>query len=237
MTFSNYVKAHTNTYGLDLIDAQIDQLQRFYEQVVTTNEHMNLTGITEPEEFALKHVVDSLSCYDPKYFTKGARVIDLGTGAGFPGVPLGIYDLSLQITLFDSLQKRLRFLEGVIEDLGLHGCRTLHGRAEDLAHQEYRESFDLLTSRAVARLSILLEWGLPYVKVGGYMVALKGSIVQEELEESKRAVSILGGEIVEVKEVTLPTLEDKRAIVYIKKVQPTPKQYPRKPKEIKTKPL
>lgn len=237
MTFSNYVKAHTNTYGLDLTDAQIDQLQRFYEQVVTTNEHMNLTGITEPEEFALKHVVDSLSCYDSKYFTKGATVIDLGTGAGFPGVPLGIYDLSLQITLFDSLQKRLRFLDGVIEDLGLHGCRTLHGRAEDLAHQEYRESFDLLTSRAVARLSILLEWGLPYVKVGGYMVALKGSIVQEELEESKRAVSILGGEIVEVKEVTLPTLEDKRAIVYIKKVQPTPKQYPRKPKEIKTKPL
>lgn len=237
MTFSDYVKAHTNTYGLDLTDAQIDQLQRFYEQVVTTNEHMNLTGITEPEEFALKHVVDSLSCYDLKYFTNGATVIDLGTGAGFPGVPLGIYDSSLQITLFDSLQKRLRFLDGVIEDLGLHGCRTLHGRAEDLAHQEYRESFDLLTSRAVARLSILLEWGLPYVKVGGYMVALKGSIVQEELEESKRAVTILGGEIVEVKEVTLPTLDDKRAIVYIKKVKPTPKKYPRKPKEIKTKPL
>ena len=237
MTFSDYVKAHTNTYGLDLTDAQIDQLQRFYEQVVTTNEHMNLTGITEPEEFALKHVVDSLSCYDLKYFTNGATVIDLGTGAGFPGVPLVIYDSSLQITLFDSLQKRLRFLDGVIEDLGLHGCRTLHGRAEDLAHQEYRESFDLLTSRAVARLSILLEWGLPYVKVGGYMVALKGSIVQEELEESKRAVSILGGEIVEVKEVTLPTLDDKRAIVYIKKVKPTPKKYPRKPKEIKTKPL
>ena len=237
MTFSDYVKAHTTTYGLDLTDAQIDQLQRFYEEVVTTNEHMNLTGITEPEEFTLKHVVDSLSCYDPKYFTNGATVIDLGTGAGFPGVPLGIYDASLQITLFDSLQKRLRFLDGVIEDLGLHGCRTLHGRAEDLAHQAYRESFDLLTSRAVARLSILLEWGLPYVKVGGYMVALKGSIVQEELEESKRAVSILGGEIVEVKEVTLPTLDDKRAIVYIKKVKPTPKKYPRKPKEIKTKPL
>ena len=237
MIFSDYVKVHTTTYGLDLTDIQIDQLQRFYEQVVTTNEHMNLTGITEPEEFALKHVVDSLSCYEPKYFSKVATVIDLGTGAGFPGVPLSIYDASLQITLFDSLQKRLRFLDGVIEDLGLHGCRTLHGRAEDLAHQEYRESFDLLTSRAVARLSILLEWGLPYVKVGGYMVALKGSIVQEELEESKRAVSILGGEIVEVKEVTLPTLDDKRAIVYIKKVKPTPKKYPRKPKEIKTKPL
>ena len=237
MTFSNYVKAHINTYGLDLTDAQIDQLQRFYEQVVTTNEHMNLTGITEPEEFALKHVVDSLSCYDPKYFTKGAAVIDLGTGAGFPGVPLSIYDPSLRITLFDSLQKRLRFLDGVVEDLGLQGLQTLHGRAEDLAHQEYRESFDLLTSRAVARLSILLEWGLPYVKVGGYMVALKGSIVQEELEESKRAVAILGGEIVEVKEVTLPTLDDKRAIVYIKKVKPTPKKYPRKPKEIKIKPL
>ena len=237
MTFSDYVKAHTITYGLDLTDTQIDQLQRFYEQVITTNEHMNLTGITEPEEFALKHVVDSLSCYDPKYFTNGASVIDLGTGAGFPGVPLGIYYASLQITLFDSLQKRLRFLDGVIEDLGLQGCSTLHGRAEDLAHQEYRESFDLLTSRAVARLSILLEWGLPYVKVGGYMVALKGSIVQEELEESKCALSILGGEIVEVKEVTLPTLDDKRAIVYIKKVKPTPKKYPRKPKEIKTKPL
>ena len=237
MTFSDYVKAHTTTYGLDLTNTQIDQLQRFYEHVVTTNEHMNLTGITEPEEFALKHVVDSLSCYDPKYFKKCATVIDLGTGAGFPGVPLGIYDLSLQITLFDSLQKRLRFLDGVIEKLGLQGYSTLHGRAEDLAHQEYRESFDLLTSRAVARLSILLEWGLPYVKVGGYMVALKGSIVQEELEESKRALSILGGEIVEVKEVTLPTLDDKRAIVYIKKVKPTGKKYPRKPKEIKTKPL
>ena len=237
MIFSNYVKVHTTSFGLTLTDTQVDQLQRFYEQVVTTNEHMNLTGITEPEEFALKHVVDSLSCYDPKYFTKDATVIDLGTGAGFPGVPLGIYDRSLQITLFDSLQKRLRFLDGVIEELGLQGCSTLHGRAEDLAHQEYRESFDLLTSRAVARLSILLEWGLPYVKVGGYMVALKGSIVQEELEESKRALSILGGEIVEVKEVTLPTLDDKRAIVYIKKVKPTGKKYPRKPKEIKTKPL
>ena len=98
MMFSNYVKTHTDTYGLDLTDVQIDQLQRFYEQVVTTNEHMNLTGITEAEEFALKHVVDSLSCYDSKYFTKGASVIDLGTGAGFPGVPLGIYDPSLQIT-------------------------------------------------------------------------------------------------------------------------------------------
>ena len=150
---------------------------------------------------------------------------------------MAIYDRSLKVTLFDSLKKRLTFLESIIDKLKLTNCTTLHGRAEDLSHQDYRESFDIATSRAVARLPILLEWTVPYVKEGGYVVALKGAIYEEEVKESNKALSTLKATIEEVRTVTLPTLDDKRAILYIKKTGKTPKQYPRKPKEIKDKPL
>ena len=141
------------------------------------------------------------------------------------------------MTLFDSLKKRLTFLESVIDELQLTNCKTLHGRAEDLSHQDYRESFDIATSRAVARLPILLEWTVPYVKQGGYVIALKGAIYEEEVGESDKALSTLKASIEDVRTVTLPTLDDKRAIVYIKKTGKTPGKYPRKPKEIKDKPL
>lgn len=143
----------------------------------------------------------------------------------------------LHVTLFDSLKKRLTFLEFVIDELQLTNCKTLHGRAEDLSHQDYRESFDIATSRAVARLPILLEWTVPYVKQGGYVIALKGAIYEEEVGESDKALSTLKASIEDVRTVTLPTLDDKRAIVYIKKTGTTPGKYPRKPKEIKDKPL
>ncbi len=148
-----------------------------------------------------------------------------------------IVAFSMLRALLDSLKKRLNFLESVIDELKLTNCTTLHGRAEDLSHQDYRESFDIATSRAVARLPILLEWTVPYVKEGGYVVALKGAIYEEEVKESNKALSTLKATIEEVRTVTLPTLDDKRAILYIKKTGKTPKQYPRKPKEIKDKPL
>ena len=182
-------------------------------------------------------MIDSLSCYDSNIIKSGMSIIDVGTGAGFPGIPLAIYDRSLKVTLFDSLKKRLTFLESVMDELNLTNCTTLHGRAEDLSHQDYRESFDIATSRAVARLPILLEWTVPYVKEGGYVVALKGAIYEEEVGESHKALSTLKAKIEEVRTVTLPTLDDKRAILYIKKTGKTPKQYPRKPKDIKDKPL
>lgn len=236
MAFIDELRTYSKDYGLELTARQLEKFAIYYDRVVTTNESMNLTAITEAKEFALKHIIDSLSCYDQDYL--GQKVLDLGTGAGFPGVPLGIYDETLEITLFDSLQKRLTFLDGVTAELGLTKLTTLHGRAEDKAHDTaYREAFDAVTSRAVARLPILLEWALPYIKVGGYFIALKGLLAQEEVEESQKALKVLGGHIEEIREITLPTLTDKRAIIYIKKVAPSPKKYPRKPKDIKTKPL
>lgn len=178
------------------------------------------------------------SSTEPVVFKVGASLLDLGTGAGFPGIPLAIMRPDLKITLFDSLQKRLTFLESVIKELGLLNVTTLHGRAEDVSHTvAHREAYDIVTSRAVARLPILLEWALPYVKQNGYMVALKGAAYEEESKEATKALQILKGKIAMVKPVQLPTLTDKRAIIYVRKMGHTPKPYPRKPKEIKLKPL
>lgn len=178
------------------------------------------------------------SSTEPVVFKVGAKLLDLGTGAGFPGIPLAIMRPDLKITLFDSLQKRLTFLESVIKELGLLNVTTLHGRAEDVSHTAaHREAYDIVTSRAVARLPILLEWALPYVKQNGYMVALKGAAYEDESKEATKALQILKGKIAMVKPVQLPTLTDKRAIIYVRKMGHTPKSYPRKPKEIKLKPL
>ncbi|KAF1680707.1 16S rRNA (guanine(527)-N(7))-methyltransferase RsmG [Veillonella sp. R32] len=178
------------------------------------------------------------SSTEPVVFKVGASLLDLGTGAGFPGIPLAIMRPDLKITLFDSLQKRLIFLESVIKELGLLNVTTLHGRAEDVSHTAaHREAYDIVTSRAVARLPILLEWALPYVKQNGYMVALKGAAYEDESKEATKALQILKGKIAMVKPVQLPTLTDKRAIIYVRKMGHTPKPYPRKPKDIKLKPL
>ena len=222
---------------LTVTDGQLSQFYAFNERLVETNKVMNLTAITDPKGVAIKHMADSLSCYDPAYFKEGARVLDLGTGAGFPGLPLLIYRPDLNVTFFDSLQKRLTFLENTVSDIGLTAS-FLHGRAEEMAHKpEYRSAFDIVTSRAVARLNILAEWALPYVKTGGYFISLKGAQYEDELAEGEKALQILGGKIAEVRPVHLPGLDDVRAVLYIEKVKESPKKYPRKPKMAAKNPL
>ena len=235
--FRSELEQALKAMGLTVTDGQLSQFCAFNERLVKTNKVMNLTAITDPKGVAIKHMADSLSCYDPAYFKEGARVLDLGTGAGFPGLPLLIYRPDLNVTFFDSLQKRLTFLENTVRDIGLTAS-FLHGRAEEMAHKpEYRSAFDIVTSRAVARLNILAEWALPYVKTGGYFISLKGAQYEDELAEGEKALQILGGKIAEVRPVHLPGLDDVRAVLYIEKVKESPKKYPRKPKMAAKNPL
>lgn len=236
--FQNDLIHAMEVMGLVLEDYQIRQFCRFEELLLETNKVMNLTAITNPGEVAVKHMADSLSCYDERYFPKDASLLDLGTGAGFPGIPLAIFRPDLTVTFFDSLQKRLNFLNEVCRETGLRKVAFLHGRAEEMAHQEaYREQFDLVTSRAVARLSILCEWALPYVRNNGLFIALKGAQYEEEIKEASNALRILGGTLEEVRPVTLPGLSDKRAVLYIRKSGTSPAKYPRKPKMAAKHPL
>ena len=173
--FGSELQSALTAMGLSVTEEQLRQFDVFHEQLIETNKVMNLTAITEPKEVAIKHMADSLSCYEADCFTPGASVLDLGTGAGFPGLPLLIYRPDLKVTFFDSLQKRLTFLQNLVDQLGLT-ADFLHGRAEEAAHQPiYRSAFDVVTSRAVARLNILAEWALPYVKQDGYFISLKGA--------------------------------------------------------------
>jgi len=240
MNFTDNLAIQLKAAGFTVTTNQLAQFTAYYEMLIETNKQLNLTAITDPHEVAVKHFVDSLTALDDDahIFKQGAKLLDLGTGAGFPGIPLAIMRPDLEIVLFDSLQKRLNFLSAVISELDLSKVTTLHGRAEDMSHDDrHREAYDLVTSRAVARLPVLLEWALPYVKQNGYMVALKGAAYEYEINEATKALTILKGNIEQVKPVQLPTLTDKRAIIYIKKTGVTPKLYPRKPKDIKTKPL
>lgn len=240
MNFTDNLAIQLKAAGFTVTTNQLAQFTAYYEMLIETNKQLNLTAITDPHEVAVKHFVDSLTALDDDVhiFKQGAKLLDLGTGAGFPGIPLAIMRPDLEIVLFDSLQKRLNFLSAVISELNLSKVTTLHGRAEDMSHDDrHREAYDLVTSRAVARLPVLLEWALPYVKQNGYMVALKGAAYEDEINEAAKALTILKGNIEQVKPVQLPTLTDKRAIIYIKKTGVTPKLYPRKPKDIKTKPL
>lgn len=224
--------------GVVLTSTQIQQFCRFEELLIETNKVMNLTAITNPSEIAVKHMADSLSCYKDTRFLPGAALLDLGTGAGFPGIPLAILRPDLKITFFDSLQKRLKFIQLVSQEIGLADIHFLHGRAEELAHQAaYRERFMIVTSRAVARLNVLTEWALPYLSLGGTFISLKGAKYEEELTEAATAIRILGGSVEEVCPVCLPGISDKRAVIYIKKRKTTPGKYPRKPGLAMKKPL
>ena len=216
-----------NAIGITLSDKQLQQFITYYEMLVEKNKVMNLTAITDFDEVFEKHFEDSLSLIQAVDLRKPQTVIDLGTGAGFPGIPLKIAFPELQITLADSLNKRILFLDDVIQKLGLEGIETVHGRAEDLArNMKFREQFDLCVSRAVANLSTLSEYCLPFVKLGGKFVSYKAGECDEEVAASKSSVFLLGGRIADVKKFNLG--ESKRAFVIIDKVGGTPKKYPRK---------
>ncbi len=216
-------------FGVTLTDKQIEQFEKYYELLVEWNKVMNLTGITEFDEVMQKHFVDSVAAAKYAEMEKVNRLIDVGTGAGFPGIPLKIVYPHIQVTLLDSLNKRIKFLEEVVDNLGLTGIETVHGRAEDAAKKaEYREQFDLSVSRAVANLASLTEYCLPFVKVGGKFVSYKSVSVDEEITQSKKAVYVLGGEIGKVEKFNLPESDMERSLVIIEKKRSTPKKYPRK---------
>lgn len=219
------------SYGkkIDIVfdDKQLNQFYKYMNLLLEWNEKINLTAITEPEEVILKHFIDSLTI--SKYINVDSTLADVGTGAGFPGIPLKIYRPDLKITLVDSLNKRINFLNEVIAELDLKGIITVHSRIEDFGKDgKYRESFDYVTARAVANMAVLSEYLIPLSKVDGKCVYMKGSEVEEELNEAKKAINILGGKVECVEKFNLPDSDILRNVVIIDKIKNTPNKYPRK---------
>lgn len=211
----------------DLDTKNIDKFEEYKRLILEYNEHTNLTRITEEDEFNIKHFLDSLSILKSGVIKEGLKIIDIGTGAGFPGMPIKIYNENLEITLLDSLRKRIDFLDGVIEKLNLDKIIAVHERAEEAARSEkYREKYDIALSRAVANLATLSEYTLGFVKVGGYFISQKGPEYKEEIKEAENAIKTMGAEISDIIKVNLPDDIDHYLIV-IKKIKPTPKKYPR----------
>ncbi|MBP5151993.1 MAG: 16S rRNA (guanine(527)-N(7))-methyltransferase RsmG [Lachnospiraceae bacterium] len=230
----NYLTDLLLKMGIELNKRQACQFLDYYKLLVEWNEKINLTAITDFDEVCLKHFADSVSLIrmfssseELNSFLSGKTLADIGTGAGFPGIPLKILCPDLKVTLFDSLDKRIRFLDTVIGCLNLEGIEAVHGRAEDLARNDYRESFDISTARAVAALPVLCEYCLPFVKTGGLFIAYK-SDVSEELNSSAKALEVLGGKIVQRETFTLPESDISRTILFFEKVKSTPDTYPRK---------
>lgn len=215
--------------NVHLTDSQLDLFWKYKELVIEWNEKINLTAITNDLDFAVKHFIDSITI-DKYIEDSNKKIIDIGTGAGFPGIPLKILRPNNKVVLFDSLNKRLKVLDDIIEKLDLKNIVTLHGRAEEtFKNKEYREKFDVATSRAVAGLNILVELMLPAVKVGGICICMKGNNAEEEIKEAEKAIQILGGKIVKIDKIILPELNQERNIIIIEKIKTTPKTYPRKP--------
>ena len=225
--FKRLMSLYGNEIGLVFTEEQLDKFFKYMNLLLEWNEKINLTAITEPKEVILKHFIDSLTI--SKYIENNKTLADVGTGAGFPGIALKIYRSDLKITLVDSLNKRINFLNEVIKELNLKEIKTVHSRIEDFGkNKEYREKFDYTTARAVANLSVLSEYLIPIAKIDGKCICMKGSNIEEELNTSKNAIKILGGKIQKIEEFNLPKSDITRNVIIIKKLKNTPAKYPRK---------
>lgn len=238
MNNSDILKQGGKELGLDIDDRMVDRLLKYKDILIEWNKKINLTGITDDKEIMIKHFLDSLACMVTGVMRNDSKIIDVGTGAGFPGIPLKVFNENLNLTLLDSLNKRIKYLETVCNELELNEVEFLHGRAEDYGRdKDYREKYDIAVARAVAELAVLCEYCLPFVKTNGYFIALKGPKAQEEIVKAKKALDILGGEIIDTLNVNLPFSDTGHTMVIIKKIKSTPNKYPRKAGTPTKKPL
>ena len=226
-TFNEKLLEKASVLGVRFSVEQMEQFYKYMNLLIEWNEKMNLTAIIEPSEIILKHFIDSITIL--KDIKDGSTVVDVGTGAGFPGIPLSIMNPTLKITLVDSLNKRLIFLQEVIKELNLKNVELIHARAEEFGrNKKYREKFDIATSRAVANLATLSEYLLPLVKINGQAISMKAGNASQEIEEAQKAIKTLGGHINRIDEFYLPQTDIARTIIIIDKIKETPNQYPRK---------
>ncbi len=234
----NIMKEACEDIGLDFNENKYNQFVIYKDLLKEWNEKINLTAITDDTQIFIKHFVDSIEIFKFPFLKTAKNIIDVGTGAGFPGLPMKIVKPDLNLVLLDSLNKRINFLNEVIKELSLENIKTIHSRAEDLSRERlYRESFDASVSRAVANLSVLCELCIPYIKVGGYFVALKGPAITEELKAAEKAISVLGGKLEKVIQVKISDTDLQHNVVVIKKIKSTPNQYPRKAAAISKNPI
>lgn len=233
------LKEGTQILNMDITDQQLGKFDKYISLLIQWNKKMNLTAITEPEEIIVDHFLDSISILNEINIEDHHSIIDVGTGAGFPGIPIKIMKPHVKLVLLDSLKKRTDFLKVVAEELGLSNIEIIHSRAEDLAREEkYRENFDFVVSRAVASLNILAEYSIPFVKVGGYFVSYKGPAADKELQEASRAIEMLSGQKEpQIRTASVPFSQKTHKLIIIQKNTKTPKKYPRSPGKIKKSPL
>lgn len=223
--FLEFMKEECEKNNIQISNEEIEKLYIYMKEILEWNEKVNVTAIKDEKEFIVKHFIDSLTI--EKYIANGEKVLDIGTGAGFPGIPIKITKNKSHVDLVDSVNKKLNVIRDIIPKIKVEDIECIHTRAEDLAKNvKYRESYDVVTSRAVANLTTLVEYMLPFAKVGGKIICMKGPNVEEELTESKKAISILGGKIEQIENINIDS-DYERNIIIIKKEKPTPKQYPR----------
>ena len=238
MQYFDIMNESCNNEGLQFNEKKYGQFMKYKDLIKEWNEKVNLTAIKEDEEIVKKHFIDSMKVFKFQELKNAKNVIDIGTGGGFPGIPMKIIKPEINIVLLDSLNKRIKFLNEVIRELQLDNIKAIHGRAEDFAQEvQYREKFDVAVSRAVANLTVLSEFCLPYVKVGGYFVAMKGPAVEEEIKCSKNAIRMLGGRIEHIEKVKIEGSDFNHNLVIISKIANTHKKYPRKAGMVTKNPL
>lgn len=238
MKYYELMKSAANSVGMEFNEDKYEKFIKYMRLVQEWNEKINLTAITEDDEFIKKHFIDCIKAFKSDQMKEAKNIIDVGTGAGFPGIPIAIMRDDVEVCLLDSLNKRINFLNTVVRELELKNVITIHSRAEDGARRkELRESFDVATSRAVANMAVLSEYCIPYVKVNGYFIALKGPAIEEELSNAKNAIGTLGGKLKNVIELEIEDTDLKHNIVIVEKVKPCSNVYPRKAGVISKKPL